>query len=108
MPGVGDPKVIDLVTSRPGTGELILVMSELRDGGPEGALVPELQEKFLTYLDFVEHGFLAKKYPKLAGKPVRIRLDSRHARGKLEMDFLAAAKSQWLESLGISLELGRI
>jgi hypothetical protein len=81
-------------------------MSETRAWGSEGVLLLDLQEKFHSYLDFVEQGQLLKKFPDLAGKKIRIRLDTTEKPSDTELDFLKRAKSEWLKPLGISLEWG--
>jgi hypothetical protein len=111
MPPVSDrPKqgTIDLIARRPGTGDLVLVLVETRSWGEKGELLLELQEKLHTYLDIIESGALARKFPESAGKRVIIRLDHAHPPGPLELKFLAAAREQWMDPLGIGFESGSL
>jgi len=106
MSGVQDSKVIDLVTTREAENAVVLIMVETRSWGDEGELLLQLQEKFHTYLDFIEQGELVRKFPAAKGKQIVVRLDTKEAPGDLEMNFLRAANSEWLSPLSITLEWG--
>ena len=106
MAGVQDSTVIDLVTHRPKTDQVILIMTEMRNWGSDGSLIKDLQAKFQTYLDFVEYGLLEEKFPSLAGKPVCIRLDCEYPPGDAEQEFLERVKTEWLAPLNIGFEIG--
>ena len=101
-----DMQTIDVVTLRDETDEVVLIMSEPRAWGSEGALLPELQARFHAYLDFVETGQLTRTYPRVAGKRVCIRLECAYPPGRLEERFLTRAQDEWLTPAGISFELG--
>ena len=106
MAGISDPKVIDLIVRDSEKDEVILIISETREWDEAGEMLLELQEKLHYYLDVVEQGALIGKYPEMAGKPVRIRLDTLGALGKKELEFLKLVKSKWLVPLNIGLEWG--
>lgn len=106
MPGVGDTRVIDLVTHRPEADEVVLVMTETRPWGRKGGLLLDLQAKFRTYLDFVETGRLATEFPNMAQKRVRIRLDCATPPGPMEQVFLQKVRNEWLRPAGVELEVG--
>ena len=73
--GVENPRVIDLVTYDPKSGEYALIMTEERewDGSPDRVL--QLQEKVNNYLSFALDGQMARQYPESVGKPIRLQLD---------------------------------
>ena len=73
--GVENPRVIDLVTYDPKSGEYVLIMTEQRqwDGSPDRVL--QLQEKVNNYLSFALDGQMARQYPESAGKLIRLQLD---------------------------------
>ncbi len=105
---VSEPDVIDVVSHDPKTDAVVLSMVEERDWGEEGALLPELQAKLNTYLAYVLDGQLAKDYPQVAGKPVRIRLHYTHAPGDEEKSFLAMIKRDYLKPQKIGWEQARL
>lgn len=72
---VQNPRVIDLITCHPSSGEYTLIMVEDRpwDGSEERML--EVQTKTYAYLDFALGGQLTEHYPESVGQPVRIQLD---------------------------------
>lgn len=72
--GVANPGVIDLFGFDQKTGEVLLVMSEVRpwNGGDEQ--LHELQEKFNAYASFILDGEMTSAHPDLAGKQTRIEL----------------------------------
>lgn len=69
-----NPRVVDLVTDDPATGEVVLVMLERRPWQGEAQL-RELEAKFNAYLEYVLGGHLARQYPEHAERPVRFQLD---------------------------------
>jgi hypothetical protein len=73
--GVHNPRVVDLITDDPATGEVVLVMLEERpwQSGPEQ--LRELEAKFNAYLEYVLGGHMGKQYPDYAERPVRFQLD---------------------------------
>lgn len=64
---------IDLVAFSPDEGVVSLVMVEARPWAGNEQLF-ELQEKLNSYVSFVQSGSLAKAYPALSAKPIRIEL----------------------------------
>lgn len=105
MAGVGDPTRIDIVTHDPDTDAVVLIMTEMREWGSGGRLLPDLQAKFNTYLSFVESGQLAEKYPSWREKPVRIRVDCARPPGPMEREFFRRVEREWLAPASIGLEV---
>jgi uncharacterized protein YtpQ (UPF0354 family) len=64
---------IDVIVTDP-TGEVALVMVEVRDWSKTPEAIGQLDEKFAAYAQFVLAGNLAQQYPNLAKRPLGIRL----------------------------------
>ena len=92
-PGVSNPKVIDLITRSPKTGDFTLIMVQDRawDGLPEHLL--ELQQKVNSYLSFGLDGELHKKHPDSASKRVVIQLDCDDAPDRQTAEFIEQLKA---------------
>ena len=73
--GVHNPRVVDLITDDPATGEVVLVMLEARPWESEPLQLRQLEAKFNAYLEYVLGGHMGKQYPDYADRPVRIQLD---------------------------------
>lgn len=73
--GVRDPRLIDLITYDPKSGEYVLIMTENREWDGSADRVLELQEKLNNYLSFALDGQMARQYPESVGKPLRLQLD---------------------------------
>lgn len=73
--GVHNPRVVDLVTDDPATGEVVLVMLEERPWGSAPEQLRQLEAKFNAYLEYVLGGHMAKQYPDYAERPVRFQLE---------------------------------
>lgn len=73
--GIEYPDVIDLVTYDPKGEEFAVIMHEYRPWFASPARMDELIRKINSYLQFVESGNLVRKFPKAAGKKVRLQLD---------------------------------
>lgn len=99
---VHDPSVIDFVTYHPEKDRVMLVMAEDREWGDKGALLPELQAKLNTYLDYALDGQLACDYPAYAQKPIRIELRTQYPPSKREQEFLDLVAKEALQPRGIS------
>ena len=77
MPGVEDPKTIDLVTHDPKTDEYTLIMVELAEHWENTEeQLDQLLEKINNYAR-VRHRRRTDPYlsPEAAGKPLRVQLD---------------------------------
>ena len=96
---------IDFVAHDPARDEALLVMVEDRTWGESGALLPELQAKFNTYLDYVTTGQIRQGYPDLGGKPVHIQLRSVEPPNAREREFLRIVAKKHLGPKGIRLSL---
>ena len=105
MSGIEDAKTIDLVTINGQVGEVYLVMIATRPWGTNGDFVLQLQDKFRTYLNFVESGDLVRRFPESRGKRVVIRIDCASPPGFLENRLLRLVQSEWLDPLGIRVEV---
>lgn len=75
MAGIEDKDVIDLVLRSESGEEAIVVMVEDRPWGESPDQIDQLLEKVNLYANFVLDGGLIRKFPDLAGKPVRVQLD---------------------------------
>jgi hypothetical protein len=73
--GVDNPRVVDLISDDPATGEVVLVMIEERRWSGSADQLRELEAKFNAYLEYVLGGHMAKQYPDYAELPVRFQLD---------------------------------
>jgi len=88
--GVHNPRVIDLITPDPASGEVVLVMLEERPW--EGDLEPlrQLEAKFNAYLEYALGGHLARQYPEYAARPVRFQLECAENPRPADTPFFAA------------------
>jgi hypothetical protein len=73
--GVHNPRVIDLITPDPSSGEVVLVMVEERPWQSDPEQIRQLEAKFNSYLEYALGGHLAKQYPEYAERPVRFQLE---------------------------------
>ncbi len=80
----------------------MLVMVEARDWGDVGALLPDLQTKFSTYLTYALDGQLREDYPAMAGKPIRFELRTEYPPTQREQQFLDIVTRQHLQPEGIT------
>ena len=99
---VQDTSVIDLVVHDPKTDSVILCMVEVREWGDRGALLPELQQKFSTYLTYALDGQLVSNYPAMVGKPIRFELRTDFAPTQREQQFMDIVTREHLEPEGIT------
>lgn len=99
---VQDTSVIDLVVHDPKTDSVILCMVEVREWGDRGALLPELQQKFSTYLTYALDGQLVSDYPAMAGKPIRFELKTDFPPTQREQQFLDIVTREHLDPEGIT------
>lgn len=74
-PGVENPRLIDLITKDPQTGEVVLLMIEPRPWGTHAGHIVQLQNKFDSYVSYILDGFFLKQYPQYAKQDIRIQLD---------------------------------
>ena len=73
--GVHNPRVIDLITPDPNSGEVVLVMLEERPWQSDPDQLRQLEAKFNSYLEYALGGHLAKQYPEYAERPLRFQLE---------------------------------
>ena len=99
---VQDTNVIDLVVHDPKTDSVILCMVEVREWGDGGALLPELQQKFSTYLTYALDGQLREDYPAMTGKPIRFELRTEFAPTPREQQFMDIVTRDYLQPEGIT------
>jgi hypothetical protein len=74
-PGVQNPMILDLVTTDPESGKVVLVMIERRAWNTSPDQFRQIEEKINRYLGYVLDGFLVQQYPQYEGRDVRLRLD---------------------------------
>ena len=79
---------IDFIAYQQVPPSVILVMVEERPWGDRGALLPDLQAKLETYLNYVVLGQLRAGYPAVANHPVTIELRCAAEPGERERTFL--------------------
>ncbi len=91
-PGVENPMVLDLITTDPDSGDVVLVMVERRAWGAHPQQLKQIEEKINRYMAYALDGFLAEHHPQYVGRRVRLRLDCAEApAGEIE-HFVAAAQ----------------
>jgi hypothetical protein len=93
---VENKDVVDLVSVDPLTGMVYLSLVEEREWGEAGELLPALQDKLNTYLEYVENGQLLEDYPDLAGSSVTFRLHYLHEPTSREREFMRIVVQQHL------------
>jgi hypothetical protein len=91
-PGVENPMVLDLITSDPASGDVLLVMIERRPWGAHPLQFKQIEEKINRYMAYALDGFLAEHHPKYVGRRVRLRLDCAEEPTGEAARFVAAAQ----------------
>jgi len=90
-PGVENPMLMDLITTDPTSGDVVLVMIERRAWGSHPLQFKQIEEKINRYLAYVLDGFLVQQHPNYQGKRVRLRLDCAEAPRGESLRFVDAA-----------------
>src|SRR5438105_13438157 len=90
-PGVENPMIMDLITSDPASGDVVLVMIERRSWGGHPLQFKQIEEKINRYLAYVLDGFLIQQHPQYQGKRVRLRIDCAEAPHGDAIQFVDAA-----------------
>jgi len=88
--GVHNPKVVDLVAREERSGAVVLSMIESRPWGAAPDQIRQIEDKFNSYLGYVQGGMLERQYPQYAGAPVVFRLECVEPPGRQESAFLDA------------------
>ena len=101
---VENPSVVDLVSVDPLSGIVVLTLTEVREWGDRGELLPDLENKLNTYLEYVEGGQLAAHYPDVATNPVSFRLHYMYELTAREREFLRIVVQRHLNPRGIGWE----
>lgn len=91
--GVANPRVVDLITSNPETGEVVLLMLEERPWGSHPEQIPQIEAKFNSYLSYVKGGFMAREYPQYADKKVAFQIDCATPPQAEQQAFLTAVRN---------------
>ena len=102
--GIANPAVIDLFGVDQKTGEVLLVMNELRPWDGSHQQLHEMQEKFNAYASFILDGEMTEAHPELAGRTARIQLRCEYIPGKEALALLHAIHDQ-LELQAIKVEV---
>ena len=100
-PGVENPAMMDLITTDPASGSVVLVMVESRAWGASTQQLRQIEEKINRYLGYALDGFLVEQYPQYEGRKVTIRLDCSERPTGEAVRFLAAAQHA-IEAQGIA------
>ena len=74
--GVRNPEIVDLITTDPRRGHVVLVLVEDRGWDLGQEQLQQLNDKLSNYFVYAIDGHLAEQYPQYAGMPVRIQLDT--------------------------------
>ena len=74
--GVKNPEIVDLITTDPRRGQVVLVAIEDRGWDLGREQLEQLNDKLSNYFVYAIEGHLAEQYPQYAGMPVRIQLDT--------------------------------
>ena len=98
---ISEHGTIDFVTFDPKKDVVLLVMVEERPWGLGGMLLPDLEAKTSTYLEYVTTRRLAADYPSVADKRVEFQLRCSYPPGAREEEFIEIVWRQHLEPLGI-------
>lgn len=93
---VQNRNVIDFVSVDPLSGTAYLSLIEERAWGDVGALLPDLENKLNTYLEYVESGQLLEDYPDLRGTRVTFRFHYFHELTAREREFIRIVVQQHL------------
>ena len=101
-PGVENPKLVDLVTTDPVSGAVVLAMFERRAWGANPAQFRQIEEKINRYLGYALDGFLVQHYPQYEGKPVQVRLDCAEVPHGDAVGFIQAAHDA-IQAAGLQL-----
>ena len=102
--GIANPAVIDLFGVDQKSGDVLLVMNELRPWAEGDGQLHELQEKFNTYASFILDGEMTEAHPELKGRAARIELRCRHLPSDEALALLQAIHDQ-LELQAIKVEV---
>jgi hypothetical protein len=102
--GVEFAEVIDMIMHDAQTDEAVLIMVETREWDDSEERLFQLQEKFNAYMSFALDGEMADAYPSLAGKPLRLQLESTHMPAPAALDLLQKIHDQ-VGFQGIKLEV---
>jgi hypothetical protein len=103
-PGVENPQLLDLITTDPGSGDVLLVMIERRPWGAHPQQFRQIEEKINRYMAYALDGFLAEHHPEYAGRRVRLRLDCAQPPAGEAERFVAAAQHA-ARAHGLDLEV---
>jgi Family of unknown function (DUF6572) len=98
---------IDYVAFDADSRLVVLVIVEDRPWGNCGMLLPDLQAKFETYLNYVVSGQLKADYPATTDVPVRIELRCAYEPGERERKFIDIVVSNHFrpEKIGFAYKL---
>ena len=102
--GIANPAVIDLFAVDQKSGDVLLVMNELRPWTGGDKQLHELQEKFNTYASFILDGEMTEAHPELKDRAARIELRCRHLPSDAALALLHAIHDQ-LELQAIKVEV---
>lgn len=103
-PGVENPQILDLITTDPASGDVVLVMIERRRWDAHPQQLRQIEEKINRYMAYALDGFLAEQHPQYVGRRVRLRLDcAEPPAGEVER-FVAAAQHA-ARAHGLDLEV---
>ena len=106
-PGVENPQVLDLITTDPASGDVVLVMIERRPWGAHPQQLRQIEEKINRYMAYALDGFLAEHHPQYVGRRVRLRLDCAQPPAGEAGQFVAAAQHA-ARAHGLELEVGAL
>jgi hypothetical protein len=92
--GIEHAGVIDAFMHDAKTDKVVLVMTESRPWTGDEAQLFQLQEKMNAYLSFALDGELTDTYPDLAGKPLKIVLETGTPPDSIALRFLEHVREQ--------------
>ena len=99
---VDDLNVVDIISTDPGTGHVVLTISDHLDWTDSIQHQSVLQAKFNRYLAFVESGEILAQYPDAQNRPVAFKVVFKHKPDRQGWNFLVRAKDV-IEAAGFSL-----
>lgn len=106
MTGVQHTDVVDFITHEAKCDAVTLVMVEERSCGSEPDMLLQLRDKVNVYLSYALDGQMAKEYPRMVVKPLRLQLDCKAGDpGDETRTWVAAVDKQLAETYGIRFQI---
>jgi hypothetical protein len=96
---------VDLVTLSPDARSICLVMVETRRWDKRGKHLSDLRSKVGHYLEYVRTGQLERGYGVARGRPVVLRLHTRHRPPPDVLAYIASVKAQVAGTMVVDFDI---